>query len=350
MKVLVTGGAGYVGGVSVDAILAAGHDVVVLDDLTTGHAPAVNPAARLVTGSYGDEAAVRALLEREHVDAILHCAARSLVGESLADPAKYYRDNVAGGIALLEAARAAGVDRIVFSSTAATYGVPDSTPIFEDAPLRPINPYGETKRTFEGALRWYGAAYGLRSVILRYFNVAGATERLGEVHRPETHLIPNLLRAAAGGPALTLFGVDYPTPDGTPIRDYIHVSDLADAHVAALEATDVADARTGPARGAGSAEGTGSAGGAGRTAPVIANLGTSTGFSVRDVLREAEAIVGRPIPHTVGPRRAGDPPVLVASNAKALEVLGWTPRRSNLVEMIGSAWVWRQAHPAGYGD
>ena len=337
MKVLVTGGAGYVGGVSVDALVAAGHEVVVLDDLSTGHAGIPNPDARLVKGSYVDEAATRGLLEREGVDAILHCAARSLVGESVADPAKYYRENVAGGVALLEAARLAGVRRLVFSSTAATYGVPDSTPIPEDAPLRPINPYGETKRTFEGALRWYGAAYGLRSVILRYFNVAGATERLGEVHRPETHLIPNALRAAEGGPALTLFGEDYPTPDGTPIRDYIHVADLADAHVAALVATDPADGRTGPL-------------GGGPAEPVIANLGTASGFSVKEVLRAAEAVVGRPIPHTVGPRRAGDPPVLVASNARAREVLDWAPRRSTLPEMIGSAWAWRRAHPDGYGD
>ena len=330
MKVLVTGGAGYVGGVSVDAILAAGHDVVVLDDLSTGHAAIVNPAARLVTGSYGDEAATRDLLETERVDAILHCAARSLVGESVVDPAKYYRDNVAGGVALLEAAREAGVRRVVFSSTAAVYGTPETTPIAEDAPLRPINTYGETKRTFEGALHWYGGAYGFRSVILRYFNVAGATERVGEVHRPETHLIPNALIAAEGGRALTLFGEDYPTPDGTPIRDYIHVSDLADAHLAALLATEPA--------------------GSPLTGPLICNLGTASGFSVRDVLQAAEAIVGHPIPHTVGSRRAGDPPVLVASNAKAREVLGWTPRRSTLDEMIGSAWAWRQAHPAGYGD
>jgi UDP-glucose 4-epimerase len=338
MKVLVTGGAGYVGGVSVDAILAAGHDVVVLDDLSTGHAAIVNPAARLVTGSYGDGAATRALLEAERVDAILHCAARSLVAESVLDPAKYYRDNVAGGIALLEAARNAGVRRVVFSSTAAVYGTPDSTPIGEDAPLRPINTYGETKRTFEGALHWYGGAYGFRSVILRYFNVAGATERLGEVHRPETHLIPNMLRAAEGGPALTLFGEDYPTPDGTPIRDYIHVSDLADAHVAALEATALGDPRTGPV------------GGTAPATPLICNLGTANGYSVREVLQAAEVVVGRPIPHTVGPRRAGDPPVLVASNAKAREALGWTPRRSTLDEMIVSAWAWRRVHPAGYGD
>ena len=338
MKVLVTGGAGYVGGVSVDAILAAGHQVVVLDDLSTGHAAIANPAARLVTGSYGDEAATRGLLEAERVDAILHCAARSLVGESVLDPAKYYRDNVAGGVALLEAARNAGVRRVVFSSTAAVYGTPDSTPIPEDAPLRPINTYGETKRTFEGALHWYGGAYGFRSVILRYFNVAGATERLGEVHRPETHLVPNVLWAAAGGPALTLFGDDYPTPDGTAIRDYIHVSDLADAHVAAIEATAPDDPRTGPA------------GGAAPATPVICNLGTANGYSVREMLQAAEAAVGRPIPHTVGPRRAGDPPVLVASNGRAREILGWTPRHSSLEEMLGSAWAWRLAHPDGYGD
>ena len=337
MKVLVTGGAGYVGGVSVDAILAAGHDVVVLDDLTTGHAAIVNPAARLVTGSYGDEAATRALLEAERVDAVLHCAARSLVGESVRDPAKYYRDNVAGGVALLEAAREAGVRRFVFSSTAAVYGSPETTPIPEDAVLRPINTYGETKRTFEGALHWYGGAYGFRSVILRYFNVAGATGRLGEVHRPETHLIPNILIAAEGGPALTLFGEDYPTPDGTPIRDYIHVADLADAHVAALEATAPGDPRTGPA------------GGAAPATPVICNLGTAGGFSVREVLQAAETVVGRPLPHTVGPRRVGDPPVLVAATGRAREILGWTPRRSTLPEMIGSAWAWRQEHPAGYG-
>jgi len=337
VRVLVTGGAGYVGGVSVDALVSAGHGVVVLDDLTTGHAAVPHPDARLVQGSYTDEAATRALLEREHIDAILHCAARSLVGESMVNPAKYYRENVAGGVALLEAARAAGVLRVVFSSSAATYGVPDTTPITEQAPLRPINPYGESKRVFEGALRWYAVAYGLRSVILRYFNVAGATDRLGEIHRPETHLIPNVLLAAEGGQALTLFGEDYPTPDGTPVRDYLHVADLADAHVAALMATDPSDARTGPL-------------GGGSTEPQIANLGTSTGFSVRDVLREAEAIVGTPIPHTVGPPRVGDPPVLVASNARAGEILGWTPRRSTLEAMIGSAWAWRRNHPRGYGD
>ncbi len=329
MKVLVTGGAGYVGSVSVDALLDAGHDVVVLDDLSTGHRAAVAPDARLVVGSYGDEALVREILG-DGIDAILHCGARSLVGESVADPAKYYRDNVAGGVALLEAARMSGVTRIVFSSTAAVYGVPDRTPIDEDAPLRPINTYGETKRTFEGALRWYGGAYGMRSVVLRYFNVAGASERLGEVHRPETHLIPNALAAVEGGQPLTLFGDDYPTPDGTPIRDYLHVEDLADAHLAALEATgSTADAAP---------------------ASLICNLGTSSGFSVLEVLAAAEAVVGRAVPQSTGPRRAGDPPVLVASNARARETLGWTPRRSTLEAMIGSAWAWRRKHAGGYGD
>jgi len=326
-RILVTGGAGYVGSVSAATFLSAGHDVVVLDDLTTGHRASVPPTASLEVGSYGDAELLERLLERARVDAILHCAARSLVGESLSDPARYYRDNVAGGVALLEAARAAGVDRLVFSSTAAVYGVPDRTPIEEDDRLQPINTYGETKRTFEGALRWYGEAYGVRSVVLRYFNVAGASDRLGEVHRPETHLIPNVLIAAEGGPPVTLFGDDYPTADGTPIRDYIHVEDLADAHVAALLATD-----------------------AGSGMPLVCNLGTATGFSVLEVLAAAARIAGREIPHTVGPRRAGDPPVLVARSTRAAEVLGWRPQRPSLEAMVGSAWEWRQTHPAGYGD
>ena len=201
-RVLITGGAGYVGSVSAQAFLEAGHDVVVLDDLTTGHRAAVPAGAKLHTGTYVIGVALAHLLQTERIEAILHCAARSLVGESIREPAKYFRENVAGGVALLDAARAAGVGRVVFSSTAAVYGDPESTPIPEDAPLRPINPYGETKRAFEGALAWYGHAYGLRSVSLRYFNVAGATETLGEDHEPETHLIPNVLRAAEGGPAV----------------------------------------------------------------------------------------------------------------------------------------------------
>jgi len=234
------------------------------------------------------------------------------------EPSLYYHENVVGGIALLDAARDAGVDRMVFSSTAAVYGAPEQSPLREDDPLRPINAYGATKLAFEGAMRWY-SVHGLRSVALRYFNVAGASERSGEDHEPETHLIPNLLRAAETGEPVTLFGDDYPTPDGTPIRDYIHVLDLADAHIAALTLT-----------------GTMQPGGS------VCNLGTSAGFSVKQVLAAAETAIGQPIPHTFGPRRAGDPPILVASNERAREVLGWTPQRSTPHEMIGSAWAWRR--------
>ena len=245
MRVLVTGGAGYIGSVSAEVLLREGHDVVVLDDLSTGHRAAVPEGASLEVGSYGETTAVDDLFARQAFDAILHCAARSLVGESVRDPARYYRDNVAGGIALLEAARGHGVKRFVFSSTASVYGTPRETPIREDADLRPINPYGETKRTFEGALAWYAEAYGFRSVSLRYFNAAGASEALGEDHRPETHLIPIVLRAAMAGDEVTVFGDDYRTPDGTCIRDYIHVLDLARAHLLALEATAPDDPRTG---------------------------------------------------------------------------------------------------------
>jgi UDP-glucose-4-epimerase GalE len=329
-RILVTGGAGYVGSVSAAAFLAAGHDVLVLDDLTTGHRAAVPAGATLHVGTYAEQAGVTALLESEGIEAILHCAARSLVGESVRDPSRYYRDNVAGGIALLEAARAAGVDRVVFSSTAAVYGVPAATPIPEDAPLDPINPYGESKRTFEGALAWYARAYGLRSVSLRYFNVAGASAELGEDHDPETHLIPNVLAAVEGGTSLTLFGDDYPTPDGTCIRDYIHVEDLADAHLRAIEATAHGDDRT--------------------AEPVVLNLGNGDGFSVREVIAAAESVVGAAIPFTIGPRRTGDPPVLVARSTRAAKVLGWMPARPTLESMVGSAWSWRRAHPAGYAD
>ena len=329
-RILVTGGGGYVGSVSAAAFLAAGHEVVVVDDLTTGHRAAVPTGAKLHVGSFGDQAGMTHLLTTERIEAILHCAARSLVGESIVEPAKYYRDNVAGGVALLEAARTAGVGRVVFSSSAAVYGTPDRTPIPEDAPLRPINPYGETKRTFEAALSWYGRAYGMRGVSLRYFNVAGATEALGEDHDPETHLIPNVLAAAEGRQALTVFGDDYPTPDGTGIRDYIHVADLADAHLRAIEATAPGDARTDEF--------------------LACNLGIGGGFSVREVIAAAERASGAAIPFTVGPRREGDPPVLVAAVERATTVLGWHPAHPGLDEMVASAWDWRQRHPNGYPD
>ena len=367
MRVLVTGGAGYVGSVSVEALVGAGHDVVVLDDLSKGHRDALPGGVSLVQGSYGDPAVVGPLLASTPIDAVLHCAARSLVGESVANPALYYRENVAGGIAFLETLREAGIGRFVFSSTAAVYGTPASVPIREDAALAPINPYGETKRTFEGALRWYAAAYGLRSVSLRYFNVAGASARNGEVHAPETHLIPNVLAAAEGRAALTVFGIDYPTPDGTCIRDYLHVEDLARAHVLALEATSPGDPRTaGPAPDSGAAP-AGRAAADRRTAPagggepsdgapndrvgvaaLAINLGNGGGFSVREVLSAAETVVGSPIPHAIGERRAGDPPVLVADAGRADEILGWRAQHRDIVEIVASAWAWRQAHPDGY--
>jgi UDP-glucose 4-epimerase len=262
----------------------------------------------------GDRDAVTTLLRQHRIEAVLHCAARSLVAQSMREPGLYYAENVVGGVALLDALREAGVDRIVFSSTAAVYGEPEDVPVHESAPTRPVNPYGASKLAFEGAMAWY-AAYGLRSVSLRYFNVAGASERYGERHDPETHLIPNLLRAASGGPELTIFGRDYPTPDGTAVRDYIHVLDLADAHVAALEMT----ARREPGM-------------------EVCNLGSGSGFSVEQVLEAASETVGMPIPHRYGPRREGDPPVLVASNDRARALLGWEPRRGTLAEMIGSAW------------
>lgn len=329
MRILVTGGAGYVGSVSVERLVQAGHQVTVFDNLATGHRRSVPDGVMLVEGSFTDPEAIGRALERGQIEAVLHCAAKSLVGESMADPAGYYRTNVVGGVTLLDAMRRLAIQRIVFSSTAAVYGAPDTSPIGEDAPLRPINPYGETKRVFESTMAWY-AAYGLRSVSLRYFNVAGATDVNGEFHDPETHLIPNVLAAAAGGPPLTLYGEDYPTPDGTPIRDYIHVLDLADAHLAALEATAPEDPRSDRA--------------------LVCNLGSGGGFSVKEVIATTEQVVGRPVPRTIGARRVGDPPVLVASIDRAAKVLDWRPRRSTLEAMIGSAWAWRQRHPSGYSS
>jgi UDP-glucose 4-epimerase len=288
--------------------------VVVLDTLVTGHRDSVAAGAALATHSVMDKEAVVGLLREHRIETVLHCAARSLVGQSMQDPGLYFTENVVGGIALLDALREADVDRIVFSCTAAVYGEPDRVPVRERAPTQPVNPYGASKLAFESAMGWY-SAYGLRSVSLRYFNVAGASTRYGERHHPETHLIPNILNAARGGPRLTVYGNDYPTADGTAIRDYIHVLDLADAHIAALELTGEMTAMQ-----------------------EIANLGSGSGFSVQKVLDTAARVTGVAIPHVFGPRRAGDPPVLIASNDRATELLGWRPQRGSLDEMIGSAW------------
>lgn len=323
MRILVTGGAGYVGSVSVEHLAAAGHEVVVLDTYVSAKPGANLAGATVVRGTYTDRELVAGLLRDRAIDGVLHCGARSLVGESIREPALYFRENVAGGIALLEAMRGSGVGRLVISSTAAVYGVPDVSPIPEDAPLRPINPYGESKRSLEAAASWFASAYGLRAVSLRYFNVAGASASNGERHDPETHLIPNALRAVGGGPPLTVFGTDYPTPDGTPIRDYVHVIDLAEAHRLALEATAPDDSRTaGPGF-------------------LVCNVGSGTGFSVREVVKTIEQVIGAHVPQMVGERRAGDPPILVADIERAREVLGWAPQQSTLEEMIGSAWAWQ---------
>jgi UDP-glucose 4-epimerase len=327
VKLLVVGGAGYVGSTSVERFVEAGHQVIVYDDLSSGHAAAVPDGARLVVGDIADRRRLGDLLA-DGVDAVLHCAARSLVGESMVDPGLYYRTNVAGGVELLEAMRAAGVTRLVYSSTAAVYGEPRRVPIAEADRTQPINPYGETKLAFEGAMRWFCAAHDFRAISLRYFNVAGATERNGEDHDPETHLMPIVLRVAAGEAThVQIFGQDYPTPDGTCIRDFIHVRDLANAHLLALEATGEGDASL-----------------------EVYNLGSAAGFSVREVVEAARRVTGRAIPARPVKRRVGDPPVLVASSRRARRELGWQPTHSTLERMLSDAWAWREAHPKGYAD
>ena len=322
MKIVLTGGSGYIGSVTTELLCDDGHEVVVFDNLERGHREAVDPRARLVVGDLREPLAIRELMAAVKPDAVVHFAAYALVGESMQNPHLYFENNVGGGLNLLDALLRAGVPKIIFSSTCATYGQPETMPMTEALPQRPTNPYGESKLMFETALRWEQERRGLQPVFLRYFNACGATEKYGEDHEPETHIIPNVLKVALGqSPAVPVFGGDYPTPDGTCIRDYIHIADLARAHILALE-KDVA----GPF-----------------------NLGTGTGFSVQQVVETCRAVTGHPIPVAVLPRRPGDPACLVAGADKAKSVLGWNPRYPDLRTIVQHAWDWHRAHPRGYG-
>lgn len=317
----MTGGAGYIGSHTCKALAQAGCVPVTLDNFVYGHRWAVKWGP-VIEGDILDRGLVEQVLRQHQIEAVVHFAAYAYVGESMSDPGKYFANNVAGTLALLDAMRACGVRDIVFSSTCATYGIPAAVPIDEDSPQHPVNPYGESKLFVERALHWYGSAHGLRSVALRYFNAAGADldGEIGEDHDPETHLIPLAIAAALGqGPQLQIFGSDYPTPDGTPVRDYVHVTDLASAHVKAL----------GYLRGGGSS--------------TALNLGTGTGHSVREVIAALERASGRRVPAREAPRRAGDPPQLVAMPGRAKEVLGWEPRLSDIDTMVSTAWRWHSS-------
>lgn len=324
MAVLVVGGAGYIGSHAARALKRVGHDVIVFDNLSTGH-EFLAAGFELVKADVLDGEALAGVLPR--VDAIMHFAAHAYVGESVTNPKKYFHNNVEGGLSLLNGALAAGVKRIIFSSTCAVYGEPEKVPIEENTPRQPVNPYGVSKLFFEQALEAYDRTYGFRYASLRYFNAAGADEsgEIGELHEPETHLIPLALRAAAGGgPELQVFGTDYPTADGTCVRDYIHVNDLASAHVKALEHLA-----------------------AGNTSFAV-NLGTGTGASVQEVITAAEAVTGKRVPRRYVPRRAGDPPALVANPAKAQRLLGWKATRG-LQDSVSTAWNWMQRGRAAKG-
>ncbi|HKV34405.1 MAG TPA: UDP-glucose 4-epimerase GalE [Pyrinomonadaceae bacterium] len=326
MRVLVTGGAGYIGSVVTEQLIGDGHEVVVYDDLSKGHRAAVVQGAELVHARLSDVAVLSKTLADRKIEAVIHMAASSLVGESVENPGKYYVNNVVTGLVLLDAMMLGDVKRLVFSSTAAVYGEPEAQPIEESAPTNPTNPYGETKLAFEHALKWFDRAYGLRYASLRYFNAAGATENCGEDHDPETHIIPITLQAAAGQRShVEIYGEDYPTPDGTCIRDYIHVIDLARAHIQALEALSEGSR--------------------------IYNLGCGgAGYSVREVIDTAQRVTGREIPTRFGPRRAGDPAILVASSDRIKSELGWRPKFQDLGLIVDSAWRWMQTHPNGYTD
>jgi UDP-glucose 4-epimerase len=324
MKLLVTGGAGYIGSIVARQLIGAGHDVTVLDDLSRGHRGAVPDGARFVETSLLDEAGTRAAVA-DGYDGVLHFAALALVAESVAHPERYHRGNVVGALNLLDAMRAAGVRRLVFSSTCAVYGEPDTVPMTEDIPAAPVNAYGNSKLAVDHMIADECRAHGLGAASLRYFNVAGASGPLGEDHEPETHLIPLVLRAAAGvSDHVKVFGTDYPTRDGTAVRDYIHVEDLGRAHALALDALETGRHR-------------------------IYNLGTGDGYTVKEVVDTARRVTGREIPAVEEPRRPGDPPALVAASDRIRDELGWVPEKG-LDDMIGDAWAWHQAHPDGYAD
>jgi UDP-glucose 4-epimerase len=321
MNVFVTGGAGYIGSVCVEQLLNAGHSVTVLDNLTEGHRAAVDKRAQFVQADLSDRASIATAVRQSQPEAIIHFAANALVGESMTDPGKYFRNNVASGLNLLDAAVECKVRKFVFSSTCATYGPPDRIPMTEDLPQRPINPYGESKLMFEKMLNWYQQIHGLEFVAFRYFNAAGASEKFGEHHRIESHLIPNVLKVPLGqADHCQIFGTDYPTPDGTCIRDYIHIIDLADAHILALT----------PGK------------------QGFYNLGNGDGYSVRDVIGMCEKVSGKKIPVVEKPRRPGDPPRLVASAEKAKTELGWKPKYPRLEQIVSTAWEWHRKHPKGY--
>ncbi|UCH28069.1 MAG: UDP-glucose 4-epimerase GalE [Trueperaceae bacterium] len=324
MHVLVTGGAGYIGSVTVEVLLERGHRVTVLDHLVNGHRQAVHPEARFVRGDIADEELVARILQGDDIEAVMHFAASTLVGESMERPIEYFENNTAKTLTLLKILLEHGVKKFVLSSTAALFGTPEIVPIPEDAPVRPGSVYGESKYLVERMLRWFSETEGLGYVSLRYFNAAGASRLFGEDHRPETHLIPLVLQVASGKrDSITIFGDDYPTPDGSCIRDYIHVLDLAQAHVLALEALVPGQARA-------------------------FNLGNGLGFSVKQVIEHCLEVTGHAIPVRIGVRRAGDPAVLVADSRLIKEELGWQPQFPDLLDIITSAWAWHRAHPRGY--
>ena len=323
MKILVVGGAGYIGSVCAELLLDEGHNASIFDNLSEGHRAAIDSRADFTEGDLQDRKLIEKTLADRRPDAVMHFAANALVGESMQNPSKYFRNNVANGLNLLDAMVATGVGKIIFSSTCAIFGPPEKLPIEETTPKQPINPYGESKLTFEKILRWYDQIHGVKFVSLRYFNAAGASANFGEDHRCETHLIPNVLKVALGEKAnVEIFGTDYETPDGTCIRDYIHILDLAQAHILAL----------------------------GSPKSEFYNLGTGGGASVRQVIDSCRKITGRKIEVVEKPRRPGDPPRLIATSEKIKRELGWTPRFQSLDAIIESAWKWHQKFPKGYGD